>query len=110
MAVPGGLTDRPRRIAMTEKQKRNLARLAGSGLETGDRRTLALALALAGGDPSCAVREAMRRKDAEWLANAADALEGVPGWEQAREALLAEARMFSPYAVPREAREKIWAG
>lgn len=95
---------------MTEKQKSNLARLAASGLETGDRRTLALAMALAGGDPSCAVREAMRRKDAEWLANAADALEGEPGWEQAREALMAEARLFSPYAVPREVREKLWSG
>lgn len=93
---------------MTEKQRSSLARLAASGMETGDRRTLALARALAGGDAASAARAAMRRKEPGWLARAAQALEGEPGWEQARQALLEEARMFPRNAFTSEELGAVW--
>ena len=92
---------------MNEKEKTNLARLVAAGLE-GDRKSLALAQALGGKELPAAFRQAIRRRDVEWLAGAAENLEGNEAWSEAREAVIGEARMFSPYAVPAEVRRKIW--
>lgn len=97
---------------MTPTPHTNLIRLLASGLELNDRRTLALASALAQHDRAillAGIRQAGKGKGPGWLADAVGALWFAgQEWRWAHEILLLDALMYSPHCFTQPQRKILY--